>query len=296
MVETDITVFEVGPRDGLQNEPEFLATDKKIELIRLLSETGLKTIEASSFVRSDKIPQLADCSEILAQLPKKDSIQYPVLVPNVQGLELAINAGVKTVCVFTTISESFCQKNTNCSIAESLERIREVCNLAKKNNIAVRGYISCVFGCPYEGKMIDADVIKLTESLLDHGCYEISLGDTTGVATAGDIRRLLMQFENKNALALHCHDTYGQALANIYCAIDCGLTTFDASIGGLGGCPYAKGATGNVATEDLVYMLDGLGLKTGIDLSKLLSASRFIKQHLPHSLQSRVAKAMLSKD
>ena len=291
-----VNIVEVGPRDGLQNEKTFLATDKKIELINLLSKTGLTTIEATSFVRPDRIPQLADSAEVFAGITKQSNINYPVLVPNMDGLERAIQAGAKDISVFIAASETFSQKNTNCSISDSLQRVSEVCQHALQAGLRVRGYLSCVFGCPYEGHINDDVVLKLKDTLLDIGCYEVSLGDTIGVATPGDVMRVLTKINNKKNIAMHFHDTYGQALANVLASLQMGVSTFDSSIGGLGGCPYANGATGNLATEDLVYMLHGLEIKTSIDVEKLLTISSFVKKILPESFNSRVANALLSEN
>lgn len=291
-----VKIVEVGPRDGLQNESTRLTTLQKIELIHRLSDTGLTVIESTSFVRPDKIPQLADSDQLLSQIQQKPEISYPVLTPNLNGLERAINAGAKAICVFTTVSETFCQKNTNCTIEESLERIAAVSQHAQKMNLTLRGYISCVFGCPYEGRIDYSETTKLCQQLLKFGCYEVALGDTIGVATPGDVLKCYDQLKHHlplSKVAMHFHNTYGQALANVLMAMEIGVTTFDASIAGLGGCPYARGATGNLATEDLVYMLNGLGIQTGVDIDKLLSVSAFVKQLLPKSLTSKVATAIL---
>jgi len=295
----NVRIVEVGPRDGLQNESKTISTPVKIEFIDLLSDTGLSTIEVTSFVSPKWIPQLADQKEVFLGINKKNSISYPVLVPNVRGLENAIKVGVKEIAVFTTPSEQFCQKNTNCSVEDSLKNIAEVIQIAQTQGIKVRGYVSCVLGCPYQGEVSAKDVANLAEKLIHLGCYEVSLGDTIGVGTPLKAQQMLktaMEKVDKNKLAVHFHDTYGQALANIYAALELGIQVIDSSVSGLGGCPYAKGASGNVATEDVVYMLNGLGIQTGIDLNKLISAGRFIMQHLGRDTLSKVNKAIPNTD
>lgn len=290
-----IKIVEVGPRDGLQNEKQIIPSRVKIELINQLSETGIPVIETTSFVSPKWIPQLADNSEVFQGIEKNPNVIYPVLVPNMQGLEAAMAAGVKEVAVFTTPSEQFSQKNTNCSVAESLRRIAEVVAVAKKKRMRIRGYLSCVLGCPYEGKIAPEKVGEIGEALLRMGCYEISLGDTIGVGTPPKIKRLLevvCRHVPLKYLSMHFHDTYGQALVNIYSALEFGISSFDSSVAGLGGCPYAKGASGNVATEDVIYMLQGMGIDTGVDLKKLIAAGRFISQHLGRKPQSKVNMAL----
>lgn len=290
-----IKIVEVGPRDGLQNEKQILPAQVKIDFINQLSNTGLSVIEATSFVSPKWIPQLADSAEVLQGIDKKPNVSYPVLVPNLQGLEAAIAAGAKEIAVFTTPSEQFSQKNANCSVTQSLHRIAEVVDAAKKRRMRVRGYLSCALGCPYEGKVAPEKVGELGEILLRMGCYEISLGDTIGVGTPPKIKRLL-EIVSRHVplkyLAVHFHDTYGQALVNIYSALEFGVCILDSSVAGLGGCPYAKGAAGNVATEDVVHMLNGMGIDTGVDLQKLIAAGRFISKQLGRLPQSKVNLAL----
>jgi len=300
----DVTLVEVGPRDGLQNEPAFLPTPEKLRLIQQLTDTGLSVIEATSFVSPKAIPQMADAAQVMAGLqpllgdPTDDSaVRYPVLVPNVQGLNAAIESKVQDIAIFAAASESFSRRNIRASIDESLSRYREVCTLAKQHALRVRGYVSCVIGCPYEGPISPSAVIKVASALLEMGCYEISLGDTIGVGTPGTFRHLLLKLTREvpvQQLAVHCHDTYGQALANILASLELGVKTVDASVGGLGGCPYAPGATGNVATEDVVYMLNGMGLQTGVDLDKLARVGDEISRVLGRPNASRAGKAMIA--
>lgn len=290
-----VKIVEVGPRDGLQNEKDIISTDVKIEFINQLSNTGLNTIEVTSFVSPKWIPQLADSAEVFANIEKKPNVHYPVLIPNVKGLEGALAVGVKEIAVFTTPSEQFSMHNTNCTVAESVQRITEVVAVAKKNKIPVRAYLSCVLGCPYEGEMAPEKVAKLADMLSKMGCYEISLGDTIGVGTPLKTQKLIAMVAKYipiKHMAVHFHDTYGQALANIYAAMEMGVSVIDSSVAGLGGCPYAKGATGNVATEDVVYMLDGMGIKTGVDLKKLINVGRFISEKLGRKPQSKVNMAV----
>ena len=291
-----IKLVEVGPRDGLQNEKNILPTATKIEFINQLSDTGLSVIEATSFVSPKWIPQLADHQEVYANITKKPGVHYPVLVPNLQGLENALAVGVKEIAVFTTPSETFSQRNTHASVAESLQRTADVMHAARTQGILVRGYLSCVLGCPYEGEIAPQAVLELAEKLLQMGCYEISLGDTIGVGTPGKTAILLKTILQKlpsEKIAVHFHDTYGQALANIYVALEQGISVIDSSVAGLGGCPYAKGASGNVASEDVLYMLNGLGIETGVDLKKLITVGRFIAKQLGKSSQSKVSSALL---
>lgn len=288
-----VRVVEVSARDGLQNENQALPASVKIELIDRLGDSGLSTIEVSSFVSPRWVPQLADAAEVMAGIRKKPAVRYPVLVPNEEGMQRAIAAGASEVAVFTAASETFSKKNTNASIAESLQRIETIMSLAKENGVPVRGYLSCVLGCPYEGD-IDASVVaELADKLTTMGCYEISLGDTIGAGTPLAAQIMLTTVtENvpmKN-LAIHFHDTRGQALANIYACLELGVSVIDASVAGLGGCPYAKGASGNVASDDLVYMLHGMGIKTGIDLDVLTDAGLFICQHLDRVPGSRLGQ------
>lgn len=289
-----VKLVEVSPRDGLQNENKLVPTAIKLELIDKLAISGLRVIEATSFVRAPKIPQLADAEEVYSKIIQQNNIEYPVLVPNLIGLERALKLNVKNIAVFTTVSETFCQHNTHCSITESLQRIKEVITEAKKHSIKIRGYISCVLGCPYEGETDMSLTASMTQKLLDLGCFEISLGDTIGVGTPGKTITLLEKVLLKTPvekIAVHFHDTYGQALANIFAALQLGISVVDASVAGIGGCPYAKGATGNVATEDVLYMLNGLGIDTGVDLTKLIAAGNFISSYLGRGSNSKVAKA-----
>jgi hydroxymethylglutaryl-CoA lyase len=291
---SSVNIVEVGPRDGLQNEQQILDTAIKIDFINRLATTGLKTIEATSFVAPTWVPQLADASEVLQSINHPHGISFPVLVPNQQGLAKAIAAGATSVSVFTTASEKFSQKNTNCSVAESIARIEKIMLLAQQNNITVRGYISCTLGCPYEGEVPYIKTAELAKQLYELGCYQISLGDTIGIGTPLQAKKMIETVIKKlpvSSIAAHFHDTYGQALANIYAVLELGINTFDSSIAGLGGCPYANGASGNVATEDLVYMLDGMRMKTGVDLNALLAVSGFISNILGRKPTSKVAQA-----
>jgi len=291
----DVKMVEVGPRDGLQNEATIVPTDVKVELINRLSATGLTVIEATSFVSPKWIPQMADHSEVFKRIEKKETVSYPVLVPNIKGFEAAVKVGVKEIAVFGAASESFTQKNVNCSVEESIKRFKEVTKAALEKGIKVRGYVSTVVGCPYEGKINPKAVAKVVEALLDLGCYEISLGDTIGVGTPGTFGEMLdavTRIAPVSRLAVHCHDTYGQALANILASLDHDIKVVDASVSGLGGCPYAKGASGNAATEDVVYMLHGLGLKTGVNLDKLVETGAFISNYLGRRTESKVNLAL----
>jgi len=293
-----VKIVEVGPRDGLQNEPSIVPTSAKIEFINLLSNTGLTVIEAGSFVSPKWVPQMADSGDVLQSIDRHPNISYPVLVPNLQGLSAAILAGAKEIAVFTAASETFSKRNTNCSIAESLERINAVIAAAKQKNISIRAYISCVLGCPYEGEIAVEAVTKLANELYKNGCYEISLGDTIGVGTAGKAQQLIQAVSKVvpiKHLAVHFHDTYGQALANIYAALECGINIVDSSVAGLGGCPYAKGASGNVASEDVIYMLNGLGIKTEINIDALIAAGQFICRQLGKPPRSKVALARMGR-
>ncbi|XP_059616742.1 hydroxymethylglutaryl-CoA lyase, mitochondrial isoform X1 [Phlebotomus argentipes] len=290
-----VRIVEVGPRDGLQNEPKILPAATKIELINRLSDTGLKTIEATSFVSPKWVPQMADNMEVLKGIAKKAGVSYPVLTPNIKGFEAALAAGATEVAVFGAASESFSQKNTNCSTAESIERFRVVLDAAKKANVRVRGYVSTVIGCPYEGAIEPQAVARVSKQLLDMGCYEISLGDTIGVGTPGTMSKMLQEVLKvipADKLAVHCHDTYGQALANILTSLEYGISVVDSSVSGLGGCPYARGASGNAATEDVVYMLHGLGIETGVNLEKLVNVGKYICEELGRPSESKVNRAM----
>lgn len=289
-----VKIVEVGPRDGLQNEQKLVPTSVKIELINRLSKTGITTIEATSFVSAKWVPQMGDNAEVLKGIEKVDGVTYPVLTPNLKGFESALNAGAKEVAVFGAASESFTKKNVNCSIAESLERFQSVLDAAKASNTRVRGYVSTVIGCPYEGKIKPEAVARVSEKLLEMGCYEISLGDTIGVGTPGSFREMLkevLKVAPVDKFAVHCHDTYGQALANILASLEFDIAVVDSSISGLGGCPYARGASGNAATEDVVYMLEGCGIKTGINMDLLIDAGNFICEELGRQSESKVSRA-----
>ena len=293
-----VRIVEVGPRDGLQNEPQSVATAVKVELIERLADAGLPAVEATAFVSPKWVPQMADHSEVLKTLRRKPGVSYPVLVPNMKGFEAAVAAGAEEIAVFGAASETFSRKNINASIAESLERFAPVAAAARAKGIRVRGYVSCVVGCPYEGAVKPEAVAEVAKRLDAMGCYEISLGDTIGVGTPGKVKRMLETVARAvpvERLAVHLHDTYGQALANLYAALELGVATADSSVAGLGGCPYAKGASGNVATEDVVYLLDGLGVETGVDLAKVYDAGRFICDALGREPASKVAKALASK-
>ncbi len=291
-----VRIVEVGPRDGLQNEKEIFPTELKIDFINRLSKTGLKTIEATSFVSPKWIPQLADGAKVLTGIEKVSGVHYPVLVPNVRGFEMAENAGAKEIAVFMAASETFSQKNTHCSIAESYERIEEILTLTKKDNTRVRAYISCSLGCPFEGDIAPAIVVDIAKRLFSMGCTEISIGDTIGVGTPNKAKDLIANLAKHIPIAniaLHFHDTYGQALANIYACLELGVSIIDSAISGLGGCPYAKGATGNVATEDVLYMLEGLGIHTGVNMNALIAVSRFVSEFTHRPPRSKVAEAKL---
>ena len=293
-----VTLYEVGPRDGLQNEPATVATEVKVRLIEMLASAGLPFVEATSFVSAKWVPQMADNAAVMARLNRRAGVRYPVLTPNLKGAQAALQAKADTWAIFAAASEAFSQKNINCSIAESIERFKPVMTLARANNIAVRGYVSCVVGCPYEGNIAPQKVAEVTKALLELGVYEVSLGDTVGVGTPNKIAAMLdavLKIARVDQLAIHCHDTYGQALANIYEALRHGIAVVDASVAGLGGCPYAKGASGNVATEDVLYMLDGLGIKTGVDLPAIVKAAWYIADALQRPPASKVARAMKDK-
>ena len=296
MTPKKIQIVEVGPRDGLQNEKEWVPTETKISLIEKLADAGLTKIEVTSFVSPKWVPQLKDAHEVFTGIKKISSVSYPVLTPNLKGLERALKADVKEIAVFSAASEAFSQKNTNCSIEESIIRFRPVLEEAQKNKIPVRGYISCALGCPYQGKVHVEDVVNLAAKMTEMGCFQISLGDTIGVGTPIKAKIMVQKVSEKvpvSKLALHFHDTRGQALANILACLELGITVIDTSIAGLGGCPYARGASGNVATEDVVYMLDGMDIETGIDLTKLIETGHFISSFLGRLPQSRVSKANL---
>jgi len=295
-----IKIVEVGPRDGLQNEKTILSTEDKFQFISSLSDTGLKTIEVTSFVKAPSIPQMADATELFTRVKNEISnkgISFPCLVPNLKGYETAKSLGVKEIAIFTATSDSFARKNINASVDESFERMREVSQEAKKDGILVRGYISTAFGCPYEGVMDVTKLINVTKKLFELGVYEVSIGDTIGVAVPKQVRNYLKDLKKEfpvEKLAMHFHDTRGMAPTNIYVSLEEGITTFDSSAGGLGGCPYAKGATGNVATEDLWYLLHSEGLETGVDIQKLSEASKFILEKLNRSSESKFLRAYLN--
>jgi len=292
-----VKIVEVGPRDGLQNEPYTIPTGVKIELIERLANTGLSVVEATSFVSAPAIPQLADAEAVFRGIKRSDRVSYPVLVPNEKGYERARAVGAEEIAVFTAASEAFNQKNINCSIAESLERFGPVVRRGRQDKVRVRGYVSTVLGCPYQGKVPVADVVRVAEALFEAGCAEISLGDTIGVGTphqARDVLKAVAESIPMDQLAVHFHDTYGQALANISACLEAGVRVVDSSVAGLGGCPYARGATGNVATEDVVYLLNGLGLETGVDLIKLAQTGDWIAGELGRP-RSRTGQAILKR-
>ena len=295
-VPRQVRIVEVGPRDGLQNEAQNVPTEAKVAFIGMLADAGLRTIEATAFVSPKWVPQMADHAELMRLLPRREGVVFPVLVPNLRGFEAALAAGATEVAVFAAASETFSQRNINCSITESLERFAPVFDAARAAGVRVRGYVSCALGCPYEGEVDTARVADVAAGLIDAGCYEISLGDTIGVGTPKRTQQMIAAVAERVPvanLAGHFHDTYGQALANIYASLEMGLRVFDSSVSGLGGCPYAPGAAGNVATEDLLYMLNGMGINTGVDLDRLIAAGTFIRGVLGKETQSRVAKARL---
>ncbi|MFO1039050.1 MAG: hydroxymethylglutaryl-CoA lyase [Geminicoccaceae bacterium] len=292
-----VTIVEVGPRDGLQNEQGIVPLAAKMALVEALGEAGLPVIEAGAFVSPKWVPQMADSAAVLGGIRRRPGVRYPVLVPNLQGLDAARAAGVGEIAVFGAASETFSRKNINCSIAESLDRFRPVVEAARGEGMRVRGYVSCVAGCPYEGPIAPAAVAGVASAMFAMGCQEISLGDTIGTGTPRTIAAMLnavMAEIPVAALAIHAHDTYGQALANVLTALELGISVVDSSVAGLGGCPYAKGASGNLATEDLVYMLDGMGVRTGVDLDAVLRAGAEISTALGRAPASRVARALTS--
>ncbi|HTS21434.1 MAG TPA: hydroxymethylglutaryl-CoA lyase [Casimicrobiaceae bacterium] len=294
-----VRMVEVGPRDGLQNERATVPTEVKVRLIDLLSDAGLPAIEATSFVSPKWVPQMADAAAVMAAIRRRPGVRYPVLTPNLQGFEAALAAGCDEVAVFVAASETFSRKNINCSIAESLERAVPVTQAASARGVRIRGYISCVLGCPYEGEVSAERVRDVAAALQAMGCYEISLGDTIGTGTPGKTRKLVAIVGETVPAAKqagHFHDTYGQALANVYAALEMGVASFDSSVSGLGGCPYAKGATGNVASEDLLYLFEGLGIETGVDMTRLRLAGQYISDFLGRAPVSRVARALNAKD
>ncbi|NUN12388.1 MAG: hydroxymethylglutaryl-CoA lyase [Myxococcales bacterium] len=293
-----VRIVEVGPRDGLQNEPDRISTDDKIAFVNLLTYAGFSDIEVTSFVRPSRIPQLADATKVFQGIHQVPGTRYSALVPNIRGLEDAFAAGVKTVAIFTGASETFTRRNINMSIDDSLTRFAVVARRAVDAGLNVRGYISVVFGCPYEGQVDAGRVVEITKQLMDMGCYEISFGDTIGVAVPTQIESVVTLLSDHiplSRIALHLHDTRGGALANVMTGLICGVTTFDTSAGGLGGCPYAPGAAGNLATEDLLYMLDGMGIETGVDLSRVVEASRHISEVIGRPLPSKYLRAALAR-
>lgn len=294
-IPTSVKIVEVGPRDGLQNEAKTVPVGIKIILIEKLVDAGLPVVESGAFVSSKWVPQMATSSEVFSGVEKRTGVSYPMLVPNMKGLEAALDAGVEEISGFAATSETFSQKNTNCTIEESLERLRQVAEKALSENLKIRGYISCVLGCPYEGEVSMDTVAEIAQRLSDLGCYEISLGDTIGVGTPAKAQAMVERVKQVvpvNQLAAHFHDTYGQGLANLHAVLQSGIAVIDSSVAGLGGCPYAKGASGNVATEDVLYMLDGMNIETGVDMQKLLEAGQYINEFLGRASASRAALAL----
>lgn len=290
-----VCIKEVGPRDGLQNEAQSISAAIKIELINQLIDAGLNYIEAGSFVNPKWVPQMANSEEVFSGLQHQPNITYAALTPNLKGFQRAIAVSANEVAIFAAASEGFSQKNINCSIAESIERFIPIIEAAKAKNVPVRGYVSCVLGCPYDGEVDAAKVAEVASKLIDLGCYEVSLGDTIGVGTVASVQKMLaavMKSVAKEQIAVHFHDTYGQALVNVFAALQMGVNVVDSSVAGLGGCPYAKGASGNVATEDVVYMMNGLGIETGINLDKLVAAGQYISNLLSRDNQSKVGRAL----
>lgn len=291
-----VRIVEVGPRDGLQNEALVLPVATRVAFIEALANSGLSTIEAGSFVSPAWVPQMADSDQVLAAIRRRDGVGYPVLVPNMKGYTLARAAGATEIAVLAAASETFSQKNTNCSLTQGLERCRSVLASAADDGIRVRGYVACTLGCPYEGQVPVERVVSIAAALFAAGCEEISLGDTIGVGTPTTARNMLLGVADRvpmACLAVHFHDTYGQALANILACLECGVSVVDSAVGGLGGCPYARGASGNVATEDLLYMLNGMGVTTGVDMDGLLAAGQLISAALDRPSASKVARALL---
>ena len=294
-----VRIVEVGARDGLQNQPNLVSTATKVSLIERLTDAGIKHLEAGSFVSPKWVPMMQDSAAVLQQIRRRPDVVYSALTPNLKGVSAALAAGVNEVAIFIAATESFSQKNTNCSIDEAIARAMPVIAMAQSNSVRVRGYISCVLGCPFEGRYIDPEkVAMLTERLIDMGCFEVSMGDTIGTGTPNKAQYLIdviTQRVNVNQLAAHFHNTYGQALANLYAVLERGVSVIDSSVAGLGGCPYAKGATGNVATEDVLYMLHGMGIQTGIDLDKMVSSAQFISQAIQAPIDSNTTNAYLKR-
>ena len=295
---TAVRIVEMGPRDGLQNEPRAVPLATKLDLIERLAAAGLKAIEATAFVSPKWVPQMADHAELMGTLVRRPGVTYPVLTPNLKGYEAAVAAGADHVGIFVAATESFSQRNTNCSIAEALARFEPIMARAARDGVKVRGYVSCVVGCPYEGAVVPQQVATLAERLMGLGCYEVSLGDTIGVGTPASVQRMLEAVARVvplRELAGHYHDTYGMGVANVHASYQFGLRCFDSSVAGLGGCPYAKGATGNVATEDVVYLLNGLGADTGIDLDALVDIGAWISEVLGRPSAARAGRALLAR-
>ena len=295
---TKVRIVDVGPRDGLQNEPKKVSTKTKVELIHRLAACGIRSIEATAFVSPKWVPQMADAAKVMAGIERRADVSYPVLAPNLKGLEAAIEAGAKEIAVFGAASEAFSQKNINCSISESLERFRPLVQAARDADVKVRGYVSCVLGCPYQGEIAPLGVADVAQALFEMGCYEISLGDTIGSGTPEKTKDMIEAVARRvplKKLAGHYHDTWGMAIANIYASLQLGVSVFDSSVAGLGGCPYAAGASGNVATEDVVWLLRGLGIETGIDLEQLIDTGAWIAGELGRVPASRVSQAALAK-
>lgn len=293
-----VKIVEVGPRDGLQNEKVTIPTQAKIDYITALGDSGLRVIEAGAFVSPKWVPQMADTAEVYRNIPKDPGVEYPVLVPNMKGLERALESGVTSIAIFTAASETFNQRNINMTIDQSFENYAPVAARAREEGIRVRGYVSTAFGCPYEGEVAPETVLEVCARLLDLGCYEVSVGDTIGVGTPMQVQGVvgvLLQVIPHSKLAMHFHDTRGTALANTLAALEMGIATFDASAGGLGGCPYAPGASGNMATEDLVYMLDSMAIYTGVDLNRLVQASSIIAPYLDHPLPGKYLQSCTKK-
>ena len=293
-----VNINEVGARDGLQNERANIPLEAKVEFIDLLSACNYKYIEVGSFVSSKWVPQMENSNLVYDKIKKNKTTLYPLLVPNITGLNKALESNVRSICIFASASETFSLKNTNASIEKTKKNIMKILKIALKNNIKIRAYLSCVLGCPYEGKISYKKTASLAKFLINEGCYEVSLGDTVGYGTPFETQKLIHEVSKKinySKIAMHLHDTYGQALANIYASMQLGVSSFDTSIGGLGGCPYAKGASGNVATEDVLYMLNGMGINNGINLKKVLAASKFIYNFLGRDIASKTAAAMVTK-
>lgn len=291
-----VRIVEVGPRDGLQNEKVTIPTEVKVDFITALSDAGLRTIEAGAFVSPKWVPQMADTAEVYRDIPKDPGVDYPVLVPNARGLDRALEAGVRSIAIFTAASETFNKHNINMTIDESFENFAAIVPRALAEGMRVRGYVSCSFGCPYEGAVLPEKVLEVTARLLDVGCYQVSIGDTIGVGTPLQVQGvigMLLQVVPGDRLAMHFHDTRGTALANTLASLEMGIATYDASAGGLGGCPYAPGASGNMATEDLVYLLDGMGIESGVDLKRLVAASSIIGPYLDHPLPGKYLQACM---